>query len=121
LLAASASDRSQIVAHSREVGATLRHLCDAAAARAWKPADEQQLLRTLVAVGTSGEFRDYVGAEQAVMGIDGLLIELGLANHFRKQIDELYKLTQNDETYAPEQFVASLQQLQAELDKGVRE
>ena len=121
LLAASASDRSQIVQRSGEVGASLRRLCDLAAVRTWKPADERQLLRTLVAVGTSGEFRDYVGAEQAVMGIDGLLIELGLANHFRKRIDELYKLTQNDEAYAPEQFVASLQQLQAELDKGVKD
>jgi hypothetical protein len=121
LLAASAADRSQIVERSREVGASLRRLSDEAAVRTWKPADERQLLRTLVAVGRSGEFRDYVGAEQAVMGIDGLLIELGLASHFRKRIDELYKLTQNDEAYAPEQFVASLQQLQAELDKGVRQ
>ncbi len=69
-------------------------------------------------MGTSGEFHDYVGAEQAAMGIDGLLIELGLADHFRKRIDEFYKLTQNDEACAPEQFVASLQQLQAELDRG---
>jgi hypothetical protein len=117
LLGASASDRSQIVVHSREVAATLRQLCDEAAVRQWKPAEERQLLSTLVAVGTSGEFRDYVGAEQAVMGIDGLLIELGLAEHFRKRVDELYKLTQNDEAYAPERFVAALQQLQAELDR----
>jgi hypothetical protein len=100
------------------VAGTLRRLCDEAAVRVWKPADERQLLRTLVAVGTSGEFRDYVGAEQAVMGIDGLLIELGLADRFRKRVDELYKLTQNDEAYAPEQFVASLQQLQSELDRA---
>ena len=120
LLGSSASDRSQIVAHSREVAGTLRRLCDAAAGRVWKPADQRQLLTTLVAVGTSGEFRDYVGAEQAVMGIDGLLIELGLADHFRKRVDELYKLTQNDEAYAPEQFVASLQQLQSELDRMQR-
>ena len=33
-------------------------------------------------------------------------------------IDEFYKLPQNDEACAPEQFVASLQQLQAELDRG---
>jgi Cytochrome c554 and c-prime len=117
LLAASASDRSQIVDRSREIAATLRRLCDQAAVRSWKPAEQRQLLRTLVAVGTSGEFRDYVGAEQAVMGVDGLLIELGLADRFRKRVDELYKLTQNDEAYAPEQFVASLQQLQTELDK----
>jgi hypothetical protein len=120
LLAASASERSQIVERSRDVGATLRRLSDRAATHSWKPTDERQLLRTLVAVGTSGEFRDYVGAEQAVMGIDGLLIELGLAEHFRKRVDELYKLTQNDEAYAPEQFVASLRQLQEEIDRTTR-
>jgi hypothetical protein len=118
LLAASAAERSQIVARSRDVGTTLRSLCNKAAERAWKPADERQLLRTLIAVGISGEFRDYVGAEQAVMGIDGLLIELGLADRFRKQVDELYKLTQNDEAYAPEQLVAALQRLQSELDRS---
>ena len=120
LLAASASDRSQIVGRGREVSSDLRRLCDEAAARNWKPADERQLLKTLVAVGTSGEFRDYVGAEQAVMGIDGLLIELGLADRFKRRIDELYRLTQNDEAYVPEQFVTSLQELQAELDRGGR-
>ena len=120
LLAASASDRSQIVERGREVSIDLRRLCDEAAARNWKPADERQLLKTLVAVGTSGEFRDYVGAEQAVMGIDGLLIELGLADRFKRRIDELYRLTQNDEAYVPEQFVTSLQELQAELDRGGR-
>jgi len=118
LLAASASERSQIVERSREVSMDLRRLCDEAAARNWKPGDERQLLKTLVAVGTSGEFHDYVGAEQAVMGIDGLLIELGLADRFKRRIDELYRLTQNDEAFAPEQFVTSLQGLQAELDRG---
>lgn len=120
LLAASATERSQIVERSREVGSTLSRLGDLAANHSWKPTDERQLLRTLVAVGTSGEFRDYVGAEQAVMGIDGLLIELGLAQHFRKRVDELYKLTQNDEAYSPEQFVASLRQLQEDIDRTVR-
>jgi Cytochrome c554 and c-prime len=119
LLAASASQRSQIAMRSQEVAGTLRRLCDEAAVRSWRPADERQLLRTLVAVGTSGEFRDYVGAEQAVMGIDGLLIELGLADRFRKRIDDLYKLTQNDEAFVPEQFVASLRQLQSDLDKAI--
>jgi Cytochrome c554 and c-prime len=120
LLAASASERVQIVDRSREVSLDLRRLSDQAATRNWKPAEERQLLKTLVAVGTSGEFHDYVGAEQAVMGIDGLLIELGLADRFKKRIDELYRLTQNDEAFAPEQFVASLQELQTELDRGGR-
>jgi hypothetical protein len=120
LIGASAADRSQIVAHAREVAAKLHRLCDESATRVWKPGDERVLLNTLVAVGTSGEFRDYVGAEQAVMGIDGLLIQLGLQDHFHKRIDELYKLTQNDEAFVPEQFVASLQQLQSELDHSGR-
>jgi hypothetical protein len=119
LLAASASQRSEITVRSQQVANSLRRLCDQAAVRSWKPADERQLLRTLVAVGTSGEFRDYVGAEQAVMGIDGLLIELGLADRFRKRVDDLYKLTQNDEAFVPEQFVASLQLLQSDLDKAI--
>ena len=42
LLAASGSDRSQIVGRSREVGVSLRRLCDEAAVRTWKPADERQ-------------------------------------------------------------------------------
>jgi hypothetical protein len=116
LLAASASQRAQIAQRSQEVASMLRRLCDEAAGRSWRPADERQLLRTLVAVGTGGEFRDYVGAEQAVMGIDGLLIELGLSSRFRKRLDDLYKLTQNDEAFVPEQFVTSLQQLQSDLD-----
>jgi hypothetical protein len=118
LLAASAGERSRIAERSRDVAGILRRLCDQATARAWKPVEERQLLRALVAVGTSGEFRDYVGAEQAVMGIDGLLIELGLADRYRRRVDELYKLTQNDEAFAPEQFVASLQQLQVDLDRS---
>lgn len=63
----------------------------------------------------SGCASDYILAEQALLGIDGLLIELKLAERHRARLDELYRLVQNDERYVPEQFVAALRQLQTEL------
>jgi len=53
------------------------------------------------------------------MGIDGLLIELKLAERHRARLDELYHLVQNDERYVPEQFVAALRQLQTELQPNL--
>lgn len=53
------------------------------------------------------------------MGIDGLLIELKLAEGHRAWLDELYRLVQNDDRYVPEQFVAALRQLQTELQPNL--
>jgi hypothetical protein len=47
------------------------------------------------------------------------LIELELADRHRARLDELYHLVQNDERYAPEQFVAALRQLQTELQPNL--
>ncbi|MBV8852781.1 MAG: hypothetical protein JOY91_05235, partial [Sinobacteraceae bacterium] len=117
LLGASSADRARIVERSRDVGAMLKGLRQAAATTSWTRAQERELLMTLVSVGAGGEFRDYVGAEQAVMGIDGLLLHLGAAGQFRQRIDELYALTQNDEAFVPERFVASLRQLREQLEQ----
>ena len=117
LLGASSGDRAQIVERSRDVSTMLKGLRQAAASTSWTRAQERELLTTLVSVGAGGEFRDYVGAEQAVMGIDGLLIHLGAAKEFRQRIDELYALTQNDEAFVSERFVASLRQLREQLEQ----
>ena len=65
-----------------------------------------------------GEFRDYIGAEQAVMAIDGLLIDLGRSTQYRGWLDGLYKLVRNDEGYTPERFVSALRELQLALDRA---
>jgi hypothetical protein len=64
-----------------------------------------------------GEFHDYIGAEQAVMAIDGLLIDLGMSNEHRARLDGLYRLVRNDEGYTPESFVSALRELQSALDR----
>jgi hypothetical protein len=115
LIAASAAGRAQIAASSREVAQQVQQLRELAGTHAWSRAEQLQLLGVLLQTGVSGEFRDYLLAEQALMGIDGLLIELQLAASHRARLDELYRLVQNDEHYVPEQFVAALRQLQAEL------
>jgi hypothetical protein len=116
LIAASASGKQRIVDHARQVDALVTRLRDTAVARTWTRADQKQLLSTVMAIGTSGEFRDYIEAEQAVMGIDGLLVDMGLADRHRASIDQLYKPLQNDEAFVPEQFAARLRKLQSELD-----
>src|SRR5262249_24160424 len=115
LIAASASGRERIAASSREVAQQVQRLRERAAAHTWSRGEQLQLLGLLLQTGVNGECRDYILAEQALMGIDGLLIELKLAERHRARLDELYRLVQNDERYVPEQFVAALRQLQSEL------
>ena len=118
LLATTATQPAQIVIASRSLHRLLNRLCDVAAGHVWTLPEKRSLLSALLATGVSGEFRDYLGAEQAVMGIDGLLLELGLAAPHRVRIQELYRLTQNDEAFKPEEFGAALRALQAELEPG---
>jgi Cytochrome c554 and c-prime len=117
LLAAGPAGRNQIVARSRELAAPLARLRDSASGYKWSHNDQQQLLNMLVALGIEGEFHDYIGAEQAVMAIDGLLIDLGASSRFRARLDGLYRIVRNDESYAPESFIAALRDLQSALDR----
>jgi hypothetical protein len=118
LLAAGPAGRSQIMARSRDLAAPIARLRDSAISYKWSHTDQQQLLNMLVALGIEGEFHDYIGAEQAVMAIDGLLIDLGTSSRFRDRLDGLYRLVRNDEGYTPESFVAALRDLQSALDRG---
>jgi len=119
LIAASASGREQIAGSSRDLAQQVERLRELAAGHAWTRPEQLQLLGLLLQTGVDGEFRDYILAEQALMGIDGLLIELKLAEPHRARLDQLYHLVQNDERYVPEQFVAALRQLQTELQPSL--
>jgi hypothetical protein len=68
----------------------------------------------VLAVGAAGQCRDYIDAEQAVMGLDAWLIELNLARGHRRSLDGLYRLVQN-EAYDPDKLVMSIRALQKEL------
>jgi hypothetical protein len=106
-----------IVARARDLGAIMNELRDRAATYQWSRTDQQQLLNMVVSLGVEGEFHDYIGAEQAVMAVDGLLIDLGWSGEHRARIDGLYRLTRNDEGYPPEAFVTAMRDLQSALDR----
>ena len=118
LLAAGPGGRTQIVSRSRDLAEVVGRLRDQAATFQWSHADQQQLLTMLVSLGVEGEFHDYIGAEQAVMAIDGLLIDLGLSSDQRARLDGLYRLVRNDEAYTPESFVTAMRELQSALDRS---
>jgi hypothetical protein len=117
LLASGPGGRALIMARSRDLSVLVGKLRDRAATYAWSRTDQQQLLNMLVSLGVEGEFHDYIGAEQAVMAIDGLLIDLGTSSEHRGRLDGLYRLVRNDEGYTPESFVSALRELQSALDR----
>jgi hypothetical protein len=118
LLAAGPGGRGQIVARARDLEVLVGKLRDRVATFQWSRTDQQQLLNMLVSLGVEGEFHDYIGAEQAVMAIDGLLIDLGRSGQYRGWLDGLYKLVRNDEAYTPERFISALRELQSALDRA---
>jgi hypothetical protein len=119
LVAASAGGRAQLAAASGELAARVQRLAARSRGHEFTRAEQLHLLDTLLKTGVAGEYRDYILAEQAVMGIDGLLIELKLAQTHRARLDELYRLVQNDEQFVPEKFVAALRVLQGELQASL--
>jgi len=69
------------------------------------------LLDNIIQAGTEGEYRDYLGAEQAVMALEVLMIESKPAGTSKMQLDELYRLLRSDETYRSADFIAALKVL----------
>jgi hypothetical protein len=75
------------------------------------------MLAGLVTDGTSGQYRDYAGAEQATMAIGSLLEflakrggvrDVGAAN---AALDRLHREVRDDERFRPSQFADALTQL----------
>jgi hypothetical protein len=118
LLAAGPAGKAQIVARSRELAVAVARLRDRAATYMWTREDQRQVLDMLIALGVEGEFHDYIGAEQAVMGIDGLMIDLNMANQRRGTLDGLYRLVREDEAYNPESLIRALRELRSGLDRA---
>jgi hypothetical protein len=111
---AAAGDRQQIAGASAQLHAALANVLsrvdgEGAAPRA------RALLDNVIQAGIDGEYRDYLGAEQAVMAIDVLLIDANLAGKYTARRDELYRLLQSDETYRSAAFIAALRALREDL------
>jgi hypothetical protein len=110
----AAGDRPQIAAASAQLHAALSNVLarvddERATPRA------RALLDHVIQAGIDGEYRDYLGAEQAVMAIELLMIDANLAGKFTARRDELYRLLQSDETYRSAPFIAALKELREDL------
>ena len=63
---------------------------------------KRAMIDSILRLGISGEYRDYVSAEQAVMALDVLSFSLPPEKKLSELINNANKLTQNDETYRAE-------------------
>jgi hypothetical protein len=112
---ASATSRDRVVQVSGRLEETLRQIEAQAAARTWSNAERTALLTAILDLGSRHEYRDYIGAEQAVMATELLMLDLDTAQRNRPRLDAHFKLVEDDEAYRPEQFVTAVDQLRAAL------
>ena len=83
--------------------------------RRWAREDYSRMLGELLRMGSGGEFRDYASAEQAVMAVELLMIDLGSADRHRKALDELYEILRDEDGYRPPRLVDAMKRLSASL------
>jgi hypothetical protein len=107
--------RESVTAASAQLGRALARLAEAAQRHRWARADTTRMLVDIVAAGSEGDYRDYISAEQAVMAIELLMIDAGVADRYRHDLDELYRLLRDDDAYTPTQLRDTLRHLRASL------
>jgi hypothetical protein len=112
---ASGSSRERVSQVSGRLEAALRELQSQAAERKWSTAEQTSLLTAILDMGARREYRDYIGAEQAVMATELLMLDLGAAARNRARLDSLFRLVEDDEAYRPDQFVTAVDQLRNAL------
>ena len=119
----SAGDgRERITAMSGQLSRAVAHPAAAVQARQWTRADALGMLTDIIGLGRDGEYRDYISAEQAVMAIDLLMIETGVADRYHSQRDALYRCLRDDDAYRPAQLRTVLEDLAARVSaEGIEE
>jgi hypothetical protein len=113
---ASGENRQRIVNISRQLQNVVEKLSRDLAVKEFGRTEKEQILADLLKMGVKGEFRDYIGAEQAVMAIELIIIDMDKKTQSREQLDDLYKLVKNDETYQPVKFMNALKKLKAVIN-----
>jgi hypothetical protein len=107
--------REQLAAQARELGIVLRRLQQRAVGEAWSASRTSSVLESILQAGSDGEFRDYLGAEQAVMATELLLIDSGRAPRLRPQLDQLYRLVKDVDAYRSADLIAEFRVLRDAL------
>lgn len=102
LHAASAKNRSAVVDVSRKITQLLEENRSRVLQHQFSPQEIGAARARLLSFGIHGEFRDYVGAEQAVMSVDVLSFALSPTRPVvRRELDTLYDIVDDDNRYSP--------------------
>lgn len=112
---ATTKSRDAVAAQSRELDALVQSLRPKILAFRFERPAVAATRKTIVDLGARGEFRDYSGAEQAVMALDLLTFSLGQDNLLRKDIDKLFELLKDDARYNSADFATALEQLRKKI------
>ena len=107
--------REQVSKEAQRLGALVQQLQTRTLHAPWSGSQASRLVGTLLQAGSDGAFRDYLGAEQAVMAIELLLIDTGQAVKLRPQLDELFRLVKDDENFRSSEFTTALRSLQGQV------
>lgn len=65
----------------------------------------------LLAQAATGEYRDFAAAEQAFLAIESITITLKQYSVLEKQLNQLYKTLENEDTFVPSKFQSSAKQV----------
>jgi hypothetical protein len=109
------TSRDEVASRAADLASTLRRVEQRLTNQVWTVPQSSSLLESMLAAGSDGEFRDYLGAEQAVMAIELLLIDGGQAARLRPQLDALYRLVKDVDAYRSTDFIAGVKALHAAL------
>jgi hypothetical protein len=108
----SAENRRAVVKVSRSIRQKLQSVWDRVKQHQFKDQEVLAILRNVLALGIQGEFRDYAGAEQAVMAVDVLThAKWPEDSQIRRGVNRLYELVENDDRYPPDRLREVLREL----------
>jgi hypothetical protein len=110
---AAGKSREQIASISAQLMRLVGQALQETQGRRWAREDYSKMLGELLRMGGGGEFRDYASAEQAVMAVELLMIDIGSADRYRKQLDELYEILRDEDGYRPARLVDAMKRLSA--------
>jgi hypothetical protein len=115
---ASGESRERVSQVSGRLEFALRQFEQRVAEHKWSAPEEGSLLTGILDWGARREYRDYIGAEQAMMATELLMIDLGKADRHRPKLDALFRMVEDDESFRAEQFVSGIEQLRSALGLG---
>jgi hypothetical protein len=112
---AAGESRERLASMSAQLMRVVAQSLQETQSRRWAREDYSRMLGELLRLGAAGEFREYASAEQAVMAIELIMIDIGSADRFRKQLDELYEILRDEDGYRPARLAEAMKRLAATL------